>query len=168
VARAVGHAHVAAATGSVSEAGVRQIHRLPDSALIDMGDFAGGTLKYLRVHPVPRLTLAGGFGKLTKLAQGHLFLHSARSRVDLRALGETLASLGASAALLEEASQATTAAQVLALANRHGLPIADAIAAGAKRKACDVLRSREIDVEVYVFDRRGEAIGHAAFDAGNL
>ena len=47
-----------------------------------MGDFVGGTLKYLRRHPVPRLTLAGGFAKLAKLAAGHLDLHSSRSRVD--------------------------------------------------------------------------------------
>jgi cobalt-precorrin-5B (C1)-methyltransferase len=46
-----------------------------------MGDFAGGLLKYLRVHPVLRLTIAGGFAKLTKLAQGALDLHSGRSQV---------------------------------------------------------------------------------------
>ncbi|HCD50027.1 MAG TPA: cobalt-precorrin-5B (C(1))-methyltransferase, partial [Alphaproteobacteria bacterium] len=48
----------------------------------DMGDFVGGMLKYLRRHPVPRLTIAGGFGKMVKLAQGHGDLHSARSQVD--------------------------------------------------------------------------------------
>ena len=57
-----------------------ELYGLPEMALLDMGDFAGGTLKYLRRHPVPRLTLAGGFAKLAKLAQGHLDLHSARSR----------------------------------------------------------------------------------------
>jgi len=40
---------------------VARLHRLPELALIDMGDFAGATLKYLRRHPVARLTLAGGF-----------------------------------------------------------------------------------------------------------
>ena len=47
-----------------------------------MGDFAGGLLKYLRDHPIPKLTIAGGFAKLTKLAQGALDLHSSRSEVD--------------------------------------------------------------------------------------
>ena len=41
-----------------------------------MGDFAGGTLKYLRTHPIERVTIAGGFAKLAKLAAGHLDLHS--------------------------------------------------------------------------------------------
>ena len=30
-----------------------------EPALLDMGDFVGGLLKYLRKHPVPRLTIAG-------------------------------------------------------------------------------------------------------------
>ena len=79
VARAAGLTHIAAATGSTSERAVQVLHGLPEIALIDMGDFVGGTLKYLRRHPVPRLTLAGGFAKLAKLGQGALDLHSGRS-----------------------------------------------------------------------------------------
>ncbi len=52
VARAAGLAHVAGATGSTSEAAVRKFHDLSEIALIDMGDFVGGMLKYLRSHPV--------------------------------------------------------------------------------------------------------------------
>jgi cobalt-precorrin-5B (C1)-methyltransferase len=70
VARATGLAHVAAATGRTSELAVQQLYGLPDRALLDMGDFVGGTLKYLRRHPVARVTLAGGLAKMTKLAQG--------------------------------------------------------------------------------------------------
>jgi cobalt-precorrin-5B (C1)-methyltransferase len=81
VARATGIAHIAGATGKTSEAAVRQYHHLGEDAVIDMGDFVGGMLKYLARHPVPRLTIAGGFAKLTKLAQGNLDLHSSRSEV---------------------------------------------------------------------------------------
>src|SRR5207253_5935355 len=82
VARAAGIDHIAAATGTTSERAVQRLYDLPEHALIDMGDFVGGTLKYLRRHPMPRLTLAGGFAKIAKLAQGDLDLHSSRSRVD--------------------------------------------------------------------------------------
>src|SRR6202049_3047569 len=95
VARAAGLDHVAAATGATSERAVQQLYDLPEHALIDMGDFVGGTLKYLRRHPVAQLTLAGGFAKLAKLAAGHLHLHSSRSRVDGAALADVLAGLGA-------------------------------------------------------------------------
>src|SRR5260221_7877830 len=103
VARAAGIAHIAAATGSTSEAAVAQLHSLPEIALIDMGDFVGGTLKYLRRHPVGRLTLAGGFGKLAKLAGGHLDLHSARSRLDIGWLADRLGETGAPAASIAAA-----------------------------------------------------------------
>ena len=78
VARATGITHVAGATGRTSEAAVKTLYDLPETALLDMGDFVGGTLKYLRTHPVPRVTIAGGIAKITKLAQGMLDLHSAR------------------------------------------------------------------------------------------
>src|SRR5262249_7654086 len=97
VARAAGLRHIAAATGSTSEAAVARLYELPEMALIDMGALVGGTLKYLRDHPVERLTLAGGFGKLAKLASGHLDLHSERSRVDLDFLARLLAEVGAPA-----------------------------------------------------------------------
>ncbi len=48
VARAMGLTHVAGATGRTSEAAVQKLHDLPETALIDMGDFVGGMLKYLR------------------------------------------------------------------------------------------------------------------------
>ncbi|MGO4816002.1 cobalt-precorrin-5B (C(1))-methyltransferase CbiD, partial [Cupriavidus sp. 2MCAB6] len=72
VARATGLTHVAGATGSTSEAAIRRLHGLSEQALIDMGDFAGGMLKYLRRHPVHRVTVAGGFAKMVKLGQGML------------------------------------------------------------------------------------------------
>src|SRR6266403_1207702 len=52
VARAAGLDHIAAATGSTAERAVQAFYSRPEHALIDMGDFAGGTLKYLRSHPV--------------------------------------------------------------------------------------------------------------------
>src|SRR5262245_34973426 len=106
VARANGLRHVAACTGSTSEAGIRRLYDLPDIALIDMGDFAGGMLKYLRRHPVPRLTIAGGFAKIAKLACGAGDLHSERSQVDNRLLAQALSDLGATAALVESAHTA--------------------------------------------------------------
>src|SRR5919106_1703474 len=45
VARACRLTHVAAATGNTSERAVQAHYGLPDAALIDMGDFVGGTLK---------------------------------------------------------------------------------------------------------------------------
>ncbi len=118
VARAAGLDHIAVTTGATSERAVQRLYGLPDHALIDMGDFAGGTLKYLRAHPVERVTIAGGFAKLAKLAAGHLDLHSSRSRVDLAALADRLAALGADPAAVQAARQAAGAGEMLAAGRR--------------------------------------------------
>lgn len=160
VARAAGLAHVAAATGSTSEAAVKAMYDLPDMALLDMGDFVGGTLKYLRNHPVPWLTIAGGFGKLAKLAAGDLDLHSSRSRVDVGALAALLEECGASDNLAARARQAGSAGEVLALASDANVGLADAVARRARSVAMAALAGG-IAVDVVVFDRQGRRLGHA-------
>lgn len=160
VARAAGLTHLIAATGSNSERAAQAMFGAPEQALIDMGDFVGGLLKYLRQHPVPRLTIAGGFAKLSKLAQGHLDLHSSRSSIDLTALANLVERLGGGADLVAEAAQAAGAGEVLALADARGLRLGDPIARGARETALAALGG-EIAVEVLVFDRDGALIGQA-------
>jgi len=160
VARATGISHIAAATGSTSERAIAEMHGLGEQALIDMGDFAGGLLKHLRSHPVERLTLAGGFGKLTKLAQGNLDLHSSRSSVDMDALASALADLKAPPDIIKRVKSANTAMEVLELATDEGLAVADRIAAEARSVALATL-SGGTRVEVCVFDRNGKLVGHA-------
>src|SRR5271157_4320240 len=155
VARASGCAHIGAATGETSEAAIRALHGLPNHALIEMGDFAGGTLKYLRGHPVAHLTIAGGFAKLAKLAAGHLDLHSARSRVDTAALGAMMAALGADNAAVDAARAAAGAAEILALAGNREGALACLVAVRAREVALATL-SGKTSVEVAIVDREGE------------
>jgi cobalt-precorrin-5B (C1)-methyltransferase len=159
VARASGLEHVAAATGSTSERAVQAHYQLPQYALIDMGDFVGGTLKYLRRHPVPRVTLAGGFAKMAKLAAGHLDLHSSRSEVDLPALADMLAAQGAAGELVDHAKDASSASQVLELAQKVGLPLAEEVALRARHVALEQVDSCAI--EIMIFDRQSRLIGRA-------
>jgi cobalt-precorrin-5B (C1)-methyltransferase len=164
VIRAAGLTHAAACTGSTSEAAVAKRYALPDFAYIDMGDFAGGVLKYLRHHPIPRLTLAGGFGKMSKLAEGALDLHSGRSQVSLDSLAAGAASLGADEALQARIRSANTAMEALTLAQRAALPLGDWVAVKA-RNVAEAEADRKVDVELMVLDRDGALVGHAGFDA---
>ena len=134
---------------------------LPEEAYLDMGDFVGGLLKYLRTHPVERLTIAGGFAKLSKLAEGAMDLHSARSQIDHEALAARLGGLGADAALVEKALAANTANEVLALAQKARLPLADAIAQKARDAALDMLKGKAIEVDILITDRAGNIVGAA-------
>ena len=160
VARAAGLGHVAGCTGSTSEAAVQKLYGLPDHAMLDMGDFAGALLKYLRRNPLPKLTVGGGFGKISKLAAGHLDLHSGRSQVDLDGLAEQLAALGGSPALVEEARGANTANQVLELAGQAELPLAERVAQAA-RAVAQATVGDQVRIEVLIFDRKGGLVGRA-------
>ena len=163
VAAATGATHLAAATGRVSEEAARALYGLDEGALIDMGDFAGATLKLIRRKPVPRLTIAGGFGKISKLADGHMDLHSARSSVDRTGLIRRLAALGAPVATLAEARAAGSAAAILEIATEAGLPLADAVAAEARAAAAAALAGARLQpqVDVLIVDRTGCIVGRA-------
>ncbi len=155
VARAVGLRHAVGATGATSEATAQARFGLPDHAMLDMGDFAGGLLKYLAKHPIPRLTIAGGFGKLTKLSQGALDLHSSRSQVDFAALGELAVQLGADGVAV---AGANTAAHALEMA---GPGLAVAVAEGAREVALQALRGADVAVDVLVVGRDGAVLAEA-------
>lgn len=161
VARANALPRIAGSTGSTSEAAVKAHYNLPDIALIDMGDFAGGMLKYLRAHPVPQVVIAGGFAKLCKLAQGFLDLHSGRSQVDFAWLAARCTELGAPADLIARVAAANTAAEVLALCGDAGLPIAASIAGLARMTALGVLQGADIELEIMIVDRTGTIIATA-------
>jgi cobalt-precorrin-5B (C1)-methyltransferase len=158
VARALGLETVAGATGSTSEAAVKALHGLPEEALIDMGDFVGGMLKYLRKHSTPRVIVAGGMAKMAKLAQGLLDLHSKRGSVDLDFLasfadGETAAAIRA----------ANSAKHAFEIAQSAGLDIARAVADAAWTTAAKALRGAPSELEIVVFDRDGGLLAKTGF-----
>jgi cobalt-precorrin-5B (C1)-methyltransferase len=157
VARAVGLDHVAGATGRNSEQAVQLLHGLDEVALIEMGDFVGGMLKYLRTHPVARVTIAGGVAKMTKLAEGRLDLHSKRGSVDLAGL----AALAGAPALAQRIATANTAAEAFGLAAAEGVALGDEVARLAWKTAADVLEGSGIALEVVLFDAAGSLVGQS-------
>jgi len=159
VSKAMGLTHVAACTGSTSEKTVCSLYDFEDSALIDMGDFAGGVLKYLRKNPIEKLTLCGGFAKFCKLAQGEMDLHSSRSRVDLNQLANWMAEAGGGE-LVEQVKGANTALEVIELAQAHDIALGDLVAKRVKEVARAVV-SGHCQVEVVLVNRTGEIVGHA-------
>jgi cobalt-precorrin-5B (C1)-methyltransferase len=166
VARAAGLTHIAGATGASSEAGAQKLYDLPDIALIDMGDFVGGMLKYLRKRPVPRVSIAGGVAKMTKLAQGLTDLHSKRGAVDLETLADFAQTAGGSAKLCARIKTANTAAEAFVLAQAEGIALGDAVAQAAQQTAARLVAGRDIAVEVVLFDREQNLVGRAPFRSG--
>ncbi len=153
VAVAGGQTHVAGCTGATSEAVVQKLFDLPDHAMLDMGDFAGGMLKYLVKHPVDRITIGGGIGKITKLAQGAVDLHSSRSQVDFAALNGLSLSLG-----LADVRDANTALEAV---TRAGNELAEAIAGQAHKQVINRLKNTVKHVDIVVINRSGNILGTA-------
>ncbi len=151
VARAAGLSHVAGCTGATSERAVQAFYGLPDHAMLDMGDFVGGMLKYLRRHPVARLTIGGGIGKMAKLAQGARDLHSARSQVDFAQLAEWAGD--------DRLRHVNTALQAYEIA---GEKLASAVAQKAREQARLMLDPQaSVALDVILVSRDGGIIGRA-------
>jgi cobalt-precorrin-5B (C1)-methyltransferase len=162
VARAMGITHVLGATGSTSEKAAQQLYNLPDQALLDMGDFAGGLLKYLRQHPIERLTIAGGFAKMSKLAQGALDLHSSRSQIDNSFMQSLFCDDILNQQLRDRIHNANTALETLGIAQEIRFDIAKPIAELALKTARDTLRGAEVLVDIIIIDRKGEILARAS------
>lgn len=160
VARANGYAHIAACTGNASEDAMRAHYGLADIALIEMGDFVGAVLKHLRRAPVERLSVCGGFGKLSKLAAGHLDLHSRHASIDLVQLAGWAAAQGADASLQAAIRAANTSQQAMLLAREQGVQLGDIVCAHALAVARDIVPP-EVAVEMFAIDRQGQIVGVA-------
>ena len=135
---------------------------LCDGRNVRARDFAGGMLKYLRGHPVPRLTIAGGVAKITKLAQGLLDLHSARGRVDLAALAQLARSAGGSAAVAERILGANTTPEAFAFAAAEGIALGEVVAGRAWATAAEVIAGSGTVLDVAIFDREGQLVAQSA------
>ena len=160
VARANGYRHVAACTGNASEDAMRARYGLPDIALIEMGDFVGAVLKHVRRAPVDKLSLCGGFGKLSKLAAGHLDLHSRHSSIDLPLLAQWAGEAGGSAELQARIRAANTSQEALALALKEQVALGDIVCRHAREVAQGIVPP-EVAVEVFAIDRAGRFVGVA-------
>jgi cobalt-precorrin-5B (C1)-methyltransferase len=163
VARGMGLDHVAGSTGNTSEAAVQKLHGLHEVALIDMGDFVGGMLKYLRRHPVAKVTIAGGMGKMTKLGQGLLDLHSRRGDVDLDWLAVRALQAGGSNELAARVRDANTAKEAFELADAAGIDVAARVAEAAWATAAKALHDSDIALETVIFNRTGQLLARAPF-----
>jgi cobalt-precorrin-5B (C1)-methyltransferase len=163
IARAAGLTHIVGSTGANSESAAQKLYGLPEIAMIDMGDFVGGMLKYLRRHPVPRVTIAGGVAKMTKLAQGLVDLHSKRGEVDLATLAKFAMAADAGEQIQRGVLAANTAAQAFAIARAAGIALGDHVARAAQETAANIVAGTDIAIEVALFDREQNLVGHAPF-----
>lgn len=168
VARANATSSLGAATGRTSEATLMRLLGLSASSIIDMGDFVGGMLKYMRKHPVACLTIGGGFAKMVKLAQGNSDLHSGRSQVDFASLASLARTECAAASVLCAAiADARSANEVLSMLEDSATAtisvrekLLRTLASKARDTACSLLAPTILPVGIVLVARDGRLLTH--------
>ena len=167
VAKANGLVHIAASTGNSSECVIQAKYDLGEMALIEMGDFAGAVLKHLKRQPIDKLSICGGFAKITKLANGHMDLNSRVSAIDFNHMASVAASLGADEWLQKKIKHANTSIEVLQLCQEKAINLADAICEMALAVACRIV-PKQVVVEIFAIDRQSKIVGCAYQHRANV
>ncbi len=88
VAKAAGLAEVVLTTGRTSERVAVETLKLPQEAYIQMGDHVGYTLNECVKKGFNKITIAGQFGKFTKIASGEFETNVRDSTLELKTLAD--------------------------------------------------------------------------------
>lgn len=122
VAIASGLDTVVFSTGRSSEKVVEKSLRLPPVAYILTGDHMGFALRDARGRKgLRKVTVAGQFGKFTKLASGHFETHCTESSVEFEFLAQLSERHGAPSGVAERVLSANTAREVYFIFKEKGL-----------------------------------------------
>ncbi len=130
VAMASGCKEIVFSTGRSSEKVAEKELKLPEETFILVGDHMGFALKeagvkagalWARVQGFKKITIAGQFGKFSKLAAGHFETHCSDSSVELEFIAGLVKDAGAKEDIIETIKSANTARQVFFILKEQGL-----------------------------------------------
>lgn len=122
VALASGCKEVVFSTGRSSEKAVEKKLALPEVAYVLTGDHMGYALKSSKgKNGLEKITVAGQFGKFTKLAAGHFETHCSDSSVEFAFLADAAKKHGADDKLVKKILDANTAREVYLILKAEGL-----------------------------------------------
>lgn len=160
VAVAAGADTVILTTGGRSEDFARSLFpSLQDHCFVQMGDFAGYSVKQCANKKLKKAIIAGFIGKLTKMAMGVKQTHVAGSHVSMDFMAEIARSCGADAAAVEAIRLANTARHVSEIVKeKKVVGYFDAIC----RNVCEQMASHAgagLQIEVIMFEFDGGLLG---------
>jgi cobalt-precorrin-5B (C1)-methyltransferase len=160
VAVAMGADTIVLTTGGRSEDFSKELFRsLPEHCFIQMGDFAGYSVRQCANKNLRRAIIAGFIGKLTKMAMGVKQTHVAGSHVDMEFMARTAAECASPPKVIEEIRKANTArhvSEIVRANNVHGY--FDLICSKAAKRMIEYSKGA-LDLEVVMFEFDGAVIG---------
>ncbi|MFQ5465244.1 MAG: cobalt-precorrin-5B (C(1))-methyltransferase [Thermodesulfobacteriota bacterium] len=149
VARASGLAEVVFSTGRSSEKVVEGSAGLPEVAFILTGDHMGYALDDAAGKGLGKVTIAGQFGKFTKLAAGHFSTHCTDSSVELAFIAGLAEEAGGGPSLAAAIRAANTARGAFFIIRDSGLDalfgrVAEMVGSNARKRVGGRLAIRAV------------------------
>lgn len=148
-------------TGGRSEDFMKHLfqERYPEHCYIQMGDFAGFSVKQCHDKGVKRIFIGGFIGKLTKIAMGVKQTHVRGSHVSMDFMARLAEELGANKELVDSIVNANTARHVSEIIDSNSIVgFYDLIC----REAVKQLKNysgNQLLIEVLLFDFNGNVVG---------
>jgi cobalt-precorrin-5B (C1)-methyltransferase len=159
VAIAMGNDTVVLTTGGRSEDFAKALFNLPDHCFVQMGDFAGYSIKQCFSKKLKKAIIAGFIGKLTKMAMGVKQTHVAGSHVDMEFMARLAAECEAPPNVIQEITSANTARHVSEIIKKNNI-------AGYYDLVCKKVYEQmhehakgQVQIEVILFEFDGMVIG---------
>ena len=166
VALAAGAKEVVLTTGGRSEDFARTLFpNLADHCFVQMGDFAGYSVKQCANKKIEKVTIAGFIGKLTKMAMGIKQTHVAGSHVDMAFMAELAKACNAAPRVIEEIRAANTARHVSEIARKHQIDGYFNLLCRRVYEQMIAHAGEGLEIEVIMFEFDGSVAGRFASQA---
>jgi cobalt-precorrin-5B (C1)-methyltransferase len=162
VAAANAHLEIAITTGGRSERFAQKELKLPDIAMIEMGEFTGHALRRATRNGIRAVHVCGMIGKLSKVAQGHLMTHVAGNQVDTGYLASVAKRAGASDRVWRRMATANTAREAQELAQTAGLTGFFDLIADEASAVCSRYVRGALAIDCLLFDFDGTLLGRSS------
>jgi len=159
VARAMGQDTVVLTTGGRSDDFAKELLKLPDHCIVQMGDFAAYSVRQATMKGMKKVIIAGFIGKLSKMAMGVKQTHVKGSHVDMDFLASVAEECGASGELIDKIKKANTARHVSEIVMEHKL---DDYFDKLCEKVCAMMTEHtkgQVEIECVMFDFDSKVIG---------
>jgi cobalt-precorrin-5B (C1)-methyltransferase len=159
VAIAMGADTAVLTTGGRSEDFAKALFpSLPEHSFVQIGDFAGYSIRQCAAKKVRKAIIAGFIGKLTKMAMGVKQTHVRGSHVSMEFMAQLAQQCGAHGSVVDEIKQANTARHVGEIVARHRVAgFFDSVCKKVHEQMREHSRG-DLDIEVIMFEFDGRVL----------
>jgi len=145
-------------TGGRSEDFAKAMFDLPEHCFVQMGDFAGYSVRQAAAKKMRKVVMAGFIGKLTKMAMGVKQTHVRGSHVDMEFMAGLAEKCGAGSAVLAEIRQANTARHVGEIVARNNVGGFYDLLCRKVHEQMSEHSKRQLEIEVIMFEFDGKVL----------